>query len=152
MRIAVCGQTSAHFAQSMQMSGSQIGIHTVERPAYPGAYVPWAFGSSLEALDEQWQEWVDRVRNQLIDTWRRPLPDAGVDYRRRRRLAPTSPFAGRVGDHAPPWMLSTEPQVARHGERRSGKLRVMVAATSPCRGRGPREPRSSAGRVEWSCT
>ncbi len=26
MRIAVCGQTSAHLAQSMQMSGSQIGI------------------------------------------------------------------------------------------------------------------------------
>ena len=26
MRIALCGQTSAHFAQSMQMEGSQIGI------------------------------------------------------------------------------------------------------------------------------
>ena len=26
MRIAVCGQTNAHLAQSMQMSGSQIGI------------------------------------------------------------------------------------------------------------------------------
>ena len=38
----------------------------------------WA---SLEAWDEQWQEWVDRARQQLIDTWCRPLRDAGVDFR-----------------------------------------------------------------------
>ena len=31
--------------------------------------------------DEQWQEWVDRVRGRLIDTWCRPLRDAGIDYR-----------------------------------------------------------------------
>lgn len=62
------------------MEADVVAVHAVERPAYAGASVPWAFGPSLEALDEQWREWVDRVRH-LIDTWCRPLRDAGVDYR-----------------------------------------------------------------------
>ena len=63
------------------MKAGVVAIHTVERPAYAVAYVPWALGPSLGDWDEQWQEWVDRVRGRLIDTWCRPLRDAGIDYR-----------------------------------------------------------------------
>ena len=63
------------------MSAEVVAIHAVQRPAYVAASMPWAFGPSLEAWDEQWREWVDQVRYQLIDTWCRPLRDAGVDYR-----------------------------------------------------------------------
>ena len=44
------------------MKAKVVAIHTVERPEYAVAYVPWAWGPSLGDWDEQWQEWVDRVR------------------------------------------------------------------------------------------
>ena len=58
-----------------------VAIHAVERPAFAGGYVPWAFGVSLDAWDEQWREWVDRTRQQLTDRWCLPLRDAGIDHR-----------------------------------------------------------------------
>lgn len=63
------------------MGAEVVAIHAVERPAFAGGYAPWAFGLSLEDWDEQWREWVERVRHQLSETWCRPLRDAGVDYR-----------------------------------------------------------------------
>ena len=63
------------------MQADVVAIHSVERPAYAGGYVPWAFGLTLEAWDEQWREWVDRTRQQLTDKWCRPLRDGGVDFR-----------------------------------------------------------------------
>jgi nucleotide-binding universal stress UspA family protein len=38
------------------MHADVVAIHAVERSAYVGGYVPWAFGFTLEAWDEQWQE------------------------------------------------------------------------------------------------
>jgi nucleotide-binding universal stress UspA family protein len=70
---------TARLARVMQ--ADVVAIHAVERPVYPGGYVPWSFGLSLEAWDEAWREWVDRARQQLNDMWCRPLRDAGVDFR-----------------------------------------------------------------------
>jgi nucleotide-binding universal stress UspA family protein len=63
------------------MEADVVAIHAAERPVYAGSSAPWAFGLSLETWDEQWREWVDRTRQQLTDTWCRPLRDAGIDYR-----------------------------------------------------------------------
>ena len=70
---------TARLARIMQ--ADVVAVHAVERPVYPGGYVPWSFGLSMEAWDEQWREWVDRARQQLNDRWCRPLRDAGVDFR-----------------------------------------------------------------------
>ena len=63
------------------MEADVVAIHAVQRPVFAGGYVPWAFGLSMEAWDEQWREWMDRTRQQLTDKWCRPLRDEGVDYR-----------------------------------------------------------------------
>lgn len=63
------------------MGADVVAVHAAERPVYPGGSVPWTFGLPLEAWDDQWREWVDRTRQQLTDTWCRPLRDAGVDFR-----------------------------------------------------------------------
>lgn len=69
-------------ARLARVTGAEVvAIHSVERPAYASARVPWAFGSSMEDWDEHWREWVGRSRQKLTDVWCRPLRDAGVDFR-----------------------------------------------------------------------
>jgi nucleotide-binding universal stress UspA family protein len=71
-------------ARLARVTGAEIvPIHAVERPVYVAGRVPWAFGAgpSLEDWDDQWREWVERVRVHLDEVWCRPLREAGLDYR-----------------------------------------------------------------------
>lgn len=115
------------------MEADVVAVHAVERPACASSYVPWAFGPSLEALDEQWREWVDRVRHQLIDTWSRPLRDAGVDYR---------PVVIEGGAYD---LLSNDRKVEGDflvvGRQGLGSFRELLLGSSS------RVPRSTQGRV-----
>ena len=71
-------------ARLASATGSEvIALHALERPAFAGGYAPWMLGmaSSPEGWHDEWQQWADRVRQQLTDEWCEPLRRAGVPFR-----------------------------------------------------------------------